>query len=42
MNELEALDRVFEVGGNEIEVDAELAQRAMLPLNRMLDFKSSL
>jgi quinolinate synthase len=42
MNELEALDRVFEVGGNEIEVDAELAQRAMLPLNRMLDFKASL
>jgi quinolinate synthase len=42
MNELEALDRVFEVGGNEIFVEPALAERAMLPLERMLSFKATL
>jgi quinolinate synthase len=42
MNELEALDRVFDVGGNEISVDPALAARAMTPLERMLSFKASL
>ena len=42
MNELEALDRVFDVGGNEIFVDPDLAVRAMTPLERMLSFKASL
>ena len=42
MNELEALNRVFDVGGNEIVVDPDLAVRAMTPLERMLSFKTSL
>ncbi len=41
MNELEALARVFERDDNEILVDPELGRRAMLPLQRMLDFKKS-
>ena len=39
MNELESLARVFDVGDNEVFVDPELGKRAMLPLQRMLDFK---
>ncbi|HEV8077191.1 MAG TPA: quinolinate synthase NadA, partial [Marinobacter sp.] len=42
MNELEALARVFERTDNEIFVDAELGRRAMIPLQRMLDFKAPL
>ncbi len=38
MNELESLSRVFD-SSNEIVVDVALAKRAMLPLQRMLDFK---
>jgi len=41
MNELESLARVFDVGDNEVFVDPELGKRAMLPLQRMLDFKKS-
>jgi len=39
MNELESLARVFDVGDNEVFVDPELGKQAMLPLQRMLDFK---
>jgi len=39
MNELESLAQVFDVGDNEVFVDRELGKRAMLPLQRMLDFK---
>jgi quinolinate synthase len=42
MNELEALDQVFDRGDTEVFVDLELGQRAMLPLQRMLDFKKKL
>jgi quinolinate synthase len=42
MNELEALATVFERADNEVFVDPELGRRAMLPLQRMLDFKKSL
>jgi len=42
MNELEALARVFEAGDNEVIVDPELGRRAMLPLQRMLNFKKKL
>ena len=42
MNELESLAQVFDVGGNEVFVDPELGKRAMLPLQRMLDFKRHL
>ena len=42
MNELEALAEVFDRDGNEVFVDPELGKRAMLPLQRMLDFKRSL
>lgn len=38
MNELEALATVFAKPQNEIFVDAQLAQQAMVPLQRMLDF----
>jgi quinolinate synthase len=39
MNDLERLARVLEHGGQEIHVDPDLARRAMIPLQRMLDFK---
>jgi quinolinate synthase len=42
MNELEALAAVFDVGDNEVFVDPALGERAMIPLNRMLDFKRTL
>jgi quinolinate synthase len=42
MNELEALAAVFDQDDNEVFVDPELGKRAMLPLQRMLDFKKSL
>jgi len=42
MNELESLARVFDVGDNEVFVDPELGKLAMLPLQRMLDFKKML
>ena len=38
MNELEALAQVFDLDDNEVFVDPELGERAMLPLRRMLDF----
>jgi len=41
MNELESLAQVFDVGDNEVFVDPELGKRAMLPLQRMLDFKKN-
>jgi quinolinate synthase len=42
MNELEVLSNVFDVGGNEVFVDGGLANRAMVPLRRMLDFSAQL
>ena len=39
MNELDALAATLRQGGNEIHVDPELGERAMVPLQRMLDFK---
>lgn len=38
MNELEALEQSLLKGANEIHVDPALAERAMRPLQRMLDF----
>lgn len=40
MSSLERLTRVFEVGGNEIVVEPDLARKAMIPLQRMLDFST--
>ncbi|MEM1114467.1 MAG: quinolinate synthase NadA [Pseudomonadota bacterium] len=42
MNELESLAAVFDRGGNEIEVDPAVGERAMVPLRRMLDFSAEL
>jgi quinolinate synthase len=42
MNELESLATVFERDDNEVFVDPELGRRAMLPLQRMLDFRKTL
>ncbi len=39
MNVLENLASVFEQDDNEIHVDPELARKAMIPLQRMLDFR---
>jgi quinolinate synthase len=39
MNVLDNLVNVFDRNDNEIHVDADLARRAMIPLQRMLDFK---
>ncbi len=41
MNELRALAGAFERDDNEIHVDPALAERAMRPLRRMLDFSSA-
>ncbi len=40
MNELQNLEHVFRAGGNEIHVDPALAEKAMIPLQRMLDFNA--
>jgi len=42
MNDLEAMARVFERADNEVLVDPQLGERAMLPLRKMLDFAASL
>ncbi|MEP0202271.1 MAG: quinolinate synthase NadA [Halioglobus sp.] len=42
MNELETLATVFDRADNEIFVDPELGQQAMVPLRRMLDFAATL
>jgi len=42
MNELESLARVFETDDNEVFVDPALGERAMLPLQRMLNFKKAM
>ena len=42
MNELETLATVFERDDNEVFVDPELCRLAMIPLQRMLDFKKTL
>jgi len=39
MNKLKNLAETLESGANEIEVDAELGRQAMIPLQRMLDFR---
>ena len=39
MNDLESLYETLLTGSNEVEVDADLGLRALVPLNRMLDFK---
>lgn len=41
MNSLERLSKAFERSDNEIFVDSDLARRAMIPLQRMLDFSSA-
>jgi len=41
MNSLENLCGVLERGDNEIFVDAELGRKAMVPLQRMLDFRKA-
>jgi quinolinate synthase len=38
---LEALANVFEQKDNEIFVDPELGRKAMIPLQRMLDFRKA-
>ncbi|MEE4300529.1 MAG: quinolinate synthase NadA [Pseudomonadales bacterium] len=40
MNELEALAASLREGANEVQVDPEVARRAMIPLNRMLAFRA--
>ncbi len=40
MNELQNLEQVFRQSDNEVYVDAELSRQAMIPLQRMLDFKA--
>jgi quinolinate synthase len=42
MNDLENLARVLETGDQEIHVDPELGRRAVIPLQRMLDFAAQL
>jgi quinolinate synthase len=42
MNELETLAGVFGRSDNEVFVDAQIAQQAMVPLKRMLDFAAEL
>ncbi len=42
MNELEVLAEVFDRTDNEVLVEAAVAERAMIPLRRMLDFSAQL
>jgi quinolinate synthase len=42
MNDLETLAQVFERADNEISIDPSIAEQAMIPLRRMLDFASEL
>lgn len=42
MNELQALDQVFERDDNEVFVDPAIGRQAMVPLRRMLDFAANL
>jgi quinolinate synthase len=42
MNELETLSRVFSRADNEIVIDPDIGERAMVPLRRMLDFAREL
>lgn len=42
LNALENLSQVFDRDDNEIFVDAEIARKAMIPLQRMLDFSRQL
>ncbi|MBI2380045.1 MAG: quinolinate synthase NadA [Gammaproteobacteria bacterium] len=42
MNQLKNLAEVFDAGDNEVFIDMSLRERALLPLNRMLDFAKSL
>lgn len=42
MNELETLAQVFTRGNNEILIDPDVGERAMVPLRRMLDFAREL
>lgn len=42
MNALQNLAQVFERGHNEINVDPDIARKAMVPLQRMLDFGKTL
>ncbi len=42
MNELESLANVFDRDDNEIFVDSTVAEQAMVPLHRMLDFATEL
>ncbi|GAB1256257.1 quinolinate synthase NadA [Aurantivibrio plasticivorans] len=41
MNDLQRLAHVLEHGGQEVFVDPEIARKAMIPLQRMLDFKKA-
>ncbi len=38
MNSMRLMQDTLESGANEVRIDAELAERAMIPLQRMLDF----
>ncbi len=40
MSSLERMSRIYETPDNEIQVDPELGRKAMIPLQRMLDFSS--
>ncbi|SFL96877.1 quinolinate synthase NadA [Variovorax sp. OV329] len=42
MNDLAGVIRVLETGANEVLVDSAIAQRARLPIDRMLDFTAAL
>ncbi len=42
MNTLQALSEVFDKQSNSIEINQQLAEKAVLPLNRMLKFSNSL
>jgi len=42
MNSLETLLHALETDGDEVHVDPALAKKAMVPLQRMLDFSASL
>ncbi|MGD8939203.1 MAG: quinolinate synthase NadA [Gammaproteobacteria bacterium] len=42
LNSLEKLEQVLQTGANEIHVEESIRQKALLPLQRMLDFKKTM
>jgi quinolinate synthase len=41
MNDLERMLNVLETGGNEIKIDPKVSEKAVIPIQRMMNFASA-